>query len=945
MKKSLSLILAIAMVFSMFATVALAADEPTTAQEMFDALKAKGIFEGVNEQGDAALDKEMTRAEYAAVLVRLLGLEKKTGTPSYDDTANHWAHKDGYIEAVTPKYMEGTGPRQFSPDAPVTLEQLATIAVRALGLDIVQNPNVSGKVGNWVDDKGVSAAQYVATAIENGLISNVSDFTVNALREQLVITTYAADKVLSVPEKQTLVSAQQVGAKKVQVTFGRDVDADTQIVVKKGTLAYSVDKIDVAGKVATVTLKDVLTQGTYTVEASGAEGTVQFAAVNQTVGNIQLAGDVLPKSTAAKIEYKVYNQFGEEMTPPSNLTWIPGNALAKITKSGNDVFVDLSDNLIRVDDLVPITVVFPGGAQASKTYKVGAAPTISTIILKELKPADEKADRLVSGKTGYIEYEVKDQYGNKVETLSELQKIQLITSTSLVKAEWVVEGTKVKLKVSVDENLVADTPVVLTAVTGSGASNSLHFEVFRPATIDRVELVQPDKVVADGDTDVKIDLVAYDQFGNKLDKLTIAQNADKIRILPLSTSVMVTDKDAKIKTEIITTTDDKGMYRMGKITGTGTLTLTAMVGANSHSINIDVQEARYHKSLELTDGGADKLLAGGAKTTIKFDVKDQYNETQNNDNQFGTKESKYEVELKHISGDEDALTLNDKPKGKKGAIKDGFELISGEAGKNGEFEFTVRMITDGVTTYTWSKKVTVTDGKGDNKLTYEIEDLPVLYKAGAAVGDSAYEKEIKLIAKDKDGNTVAIPDGMIIDVSPRNDNVIVKQSGTTWKVTGNKPEAKEDLSSLLIVTINAPHGAEALAKNVTVSKEEREIVSIKFNSDNRNVVSPNKMNVVYGHTLRAGDSSTKKGAELKLEVKDQFGGENYWKDLTNGKLTVVVSGNGKYEIYDENKPLSNNENDQTNWFTFDGDIGTKYTVTAYTYNGLTATATITIKAP
>ena len=106
MKKSLSLLVAIAMVFSMFASVAFAAERqqtttaPLTTQQKFDALKAAGIFTGYPD-GTAGLDKQMTRAEFAKVLAKITMLDDNAAAAKiYSDVpATHWAA--GQIGAVT----------------------------------------------------------------------------------------------------------------------------------------------------------------------------------------------------------------------------------------------------------------------------------------------------------------------------------------------------------------------------------------------------------------------------------------------------------------------------------------------------------------------------------------------------------------------------------------------------------------------------------------------------------------------------------------------------------------------------------------------------------------------------------------------------------------------------------------------------------------------------
>ncbi len=100
MKKILTVALSTAMAFSMFASVAFG-DSAVSVQEKYDSLKAKGIFNGYPDQ-QAHLERDMTRAEFAKVLTKLLGLKEVTGTLSYKDkgyNAKNWAVP--YIEAVT----------------------------------------------------------------------------------------------------------------------------------------------------------------------------------------------------------------------------------------------------------------------------------------------------------------------------------------------------------------------------------------------------------------------------------------------------------------------------------------------------------------------------------------------------------------------------------------------------------------------------------------------------------------------------------------------------------------------------------------------------------------------------------------------------------------------------------------------------------------------------
>ena len=223
MKKSLSLLLALTLAFSMFATAAFAATTELDVNAKFQALKDKGILSGVNANGDAALDKDMTRAEFAKVLTVLLGLQQdKAAAASYKDKgiASHWAA--GYIGAVTnAKIMNGAN-GFFTPSAKITIEQVAKTLVVALGLKPVEGAKVEG-TSAW-------AAGYVQAAIDAKLITAVDNYKANATRELLVNVTYS---VVESAEALAIVEAKQVGVKKIQVVFNKPVAETTAIELKQ----------------------------------------------------------------------------------------------------------------------------------------------------------------------------------------------------------------------------------------------------------------------------------------------------------------------------------------------------------------------------------------------------------------------------------------------------------------------------------------------------------------------------------------------------------------------------------------------------------------------------------------------------------------------------------------------------------------------------------------
>ncbi|MEJ8302686.1 S-layer homology domain-containing protein [Saccharibacillus sacchari] len=185
MKKIVSLALSTAMALSMFASVTSAAT--LTTQEKYNALVTQGIFAGYPD-GNAYLDKDMTRAEFAKVVALLTGLDTSaTGTNSYQDQnyANAWYKP--YVEAVTKAgYMQGTttgSVKKFNPNGKVTVQEMAATLVRAAKLE-VPTTGINNSASAW-------AKGEVQAAINAGLISNTANFTAAATRGLLVDTAYS----------------------------------------------------------------------------------------------------------------------------------------------------------------------------------------------------------------------------------------------------------------------------------------------------------------------------------------------------------------------------------------------------------------------------------------------------------------------------------------------------------------------------------------------------------------------------------------------------------------------------------------------------------------------------------------------------------------------------------------------------------------------------------
>lgn len=101
-------------------------------QPAIEALAARGIISGKTETAFDP-DATMTRAEFAAIVVRGLGFTPKATTVFTDVPANEWYA--GYIgTANTSGIVTGTSPTTFNPTGTITRQEAATMVARAAKL-------------------------------------------------------------------------------------------------------------------------------------------------------------------------------------------------------------------------------------------------------------------------------------------------------------------------------------------------------------------------------------------------------------------------------------------------------------------------------------------------------------------------------------------------------------------------------------------------------------------------------------------------------------------------------------------------------------------------------------------------------------------------------------------------------------------------------------------
>ncbi|ACX51664.1 peptidase S8 and S53 subtilisin kexin sedolisin [Ammonifex degensii KC4] len=158
--------------FSSYAVLAVRKEFPDVAGHWaakdIAVLAARGVVGGYPD-GTFRPDKAITRAELAAMICRLLGLEAETPPHFSDVPPGAWYAKA--VAAVSQKgLMVGDGDR-FRPEDTLTREELAAVALRLAGIlqrQMTPNFRDAEEISPW-------ARQAVATAAAAGLVYGVGE--------------------------------------------------------------------------------------------------------------------------------------------------------------------------------------------------------------------------------------------------------------------------------------------------------------------------------------------------------------------------------------------------------------------------------------------------------------------------------------------------------------------------------------------------------------------------------------------------------------------------------------------------------------------------------------------------------------------------------------------------------------------------------------------------
>ena len=144
----------------------------------------KLIVEGY-EDGTFGPDRSITRAEFATVIVRALGLSSKKGTASFSDVKSGDWFANAVAVAAEAGIVKGYEDGTFQPNKVITREELAAMVVRAsafAGKDLSVSPSaVAAALSKFSDANGIVWANAeIAAAVTAGIVEGFEDGTFRA---------------------------------------------------------------------------------------------------------------------------------------------------------------------------------------------------------------------------------------------------------------------------------------------------------------------------------------------------------------------------------------------------------------------------------------------------------------------------------------------------------------------------------------------------------------------------------------------------------------------------------------------------------------------------------------------------------------------------------------------------------------------------------------------
>lgn len=182
MKKALSVTLSLVMIFTAFVSTAFAAEESGAQSALTSDLSGhwsenaarrwheEGLIQG-DQYGNMNLNSEVTYAEVATILQRMLGLHRTYSASQLSEKESNFWYSDAIAACQFYGMIQGDLNGEIDTNRALSRAEAFVIFARGFGIGPLENPDLSGFVdGETVPDW---AAGYLAALAEEGYLSGM----------------------------------------------------------------------------------------------------------------------------------------------------------------------------------------------------------------------------------------------------------------------------------------------------------------------------------------------------------------------------------------------------------------------------------------------------------------------------------------------------------------------------------------------------------------------------------------------------------------------------------------------------------------------------------------------------------------------------------------------------------------------------------------------------
>jgi len=477
MKKTLSLLVAVALVVSLFASVG-TASAATTAGKLLSSADYNKIIEGTN--GSLLTDKVWQKEDLAVLLASIAGEKEAAAahakTHTFTDVQEDYY--DGYISWAQEKgYLYGYSAKKFGFNQPVNYRTFYAVVLRVLGYDTkgakyFDTDELAVDVLGAEDTTNFDAAAI--RGITYDVILTALDTKVNGSTKSLGLTlgvkkyvdAEAADKEAALEAaKPQVVTVTAINAKQVQVKFNVDVNATSAQTVS----AFKINGVSPLQSVYTADTKTALLTFANASEVEVTKGTV-------TVAALPTAAD----STVSTLAYAAYITYEDTVKPT-----IASVASVYATSTQSTITVTYSEPLtvtpsvIRVNNVLVSGATYPSNTQVvftANNVAVGSAITLY------IAGAQDNGGNLQDLYTGSVVAAANDTTKPAIASITQSagSKLSVVFTEALATTNSTFTASDVKL---LDGTTLLATTAATVAIDAADTTNKTYIITVDIATL------------------------------------------------------------------------------------------------------------------------------------------------------------------------------------------------------------------------------------------------------------------------------------------------------------------------------------------------------------------------------------------------------------------------------------------------------------------------------